>query len=93
MYKSIVITLTVCLVAVFAQNPVADPRCPAGVPAAPLLFPHPTDCSLFLSCSNGFAFTVACQPGLHFSPPVSACRWAHEVNCTPSGPTPSKNNN
>lgn len=74
--------MVLCLAAVYAQGPVADARCPAGVPAAPLLFPHPTDCSLFLSCSNGFAFTLACQAGHYFHPTALQCRLAHTVDCT-----------
>ena len=40
---------------------------------------HPTDCTHFIECSNGYTYSIPCAPGSVFNPSISACDNANNV--------------
>jgi hypothetical protein len=48
--------------------------------------PHPTDCSKFINCWKGTAYTQQCRPGSLFNPQTLRCDFPYNVNCTVSTP-------
>ncbi|XP_023242388.1 LOW QUALITY PROTEIN: uncharacterized protein LOC111640596 [Centruroides sculpturatus] len=45
------------------------------------LQPHPTDCSLFIHCSNWYPHVKQCSAGLHFNPKRKICDWPKSAGC------------
>ena len=50
------------------------------------LRPHPSDCSMFLQCSNGDEYDMPCPLGqndvrLHFSYDSQTCDYPENVDC------------
>jgi hypothetical protein len=52
------------------------------------LAPHPTDCSKFMNCWKGTAYTQQCGPGTLFNPQTLQCDFPYNVNCIVSTPGP-----
>jgi len=45
------------------------------------LYPDPKDCSKFIQCSNGQAYSKNCAVGLYFNEKLKVCDWPSNVNC------------
>ncbi|XP_055595009.1 chondroitin proteoglycan-2-like [Uranotaenia lowii] len=77
------------LIAVTSANPtfriedgVLDARCPAADNAFnPTHLPHSTDCSKFLKCFNGRAYTIDCPPGQEFGAQIHRCDFPSFAQC------------
>ncbi|XP_058122265.1 peritrophin-1-like [Anopheles ziemanni] len=46
------------------------------------LFPHPTFCEQFITCSNGISFIGACNQGELFDAELQACKNEARVDCS-----------
>jgi hypothetical protein len=55
MMKIIVAVLFLTATLCAADDPIPDPRCPAGKPDGGLIS-HPTDCGKYLRCSWGWGY-------------------------------------
>ena len=60
------------------ENAIVEPYCvaPNG------LFPHPTNCGLFILCGYGRGCIMECPHTLHFSPELRICTWPEEAQCS-----------
>lgn len=58
-------------------------NCPKGKRNG--LYPHPTNCSQFLSCSNGRGRWMSCQDGLHFNRRLKVCDYPEQAGCSSEG--------
>lgn len=45
------------------------------------LFRHPTNCNLFVHCSNSVAFIKKCPANLHFNEEIMVCDWPYRAGC------------
>jgi len=45
------------------------------------LYPDTEDCSKFIQCSNGQAYSKNCAVGLYFNDKLKVCDWPSNVNC------------
>nr|XP_037284871.1 uncharacterized protein LOC119177784 isoform X3 [Rhipicephalus microplus] len=45
------------------------------------LFRHPTDCNLFVHCSNFVPFIKKCPANLHFNEKIMVCDWPYRAGC------------
>uniref|UniRef100_A0A182ML14 Chitin-binding type-2 domain-containing protein n=1 Tax=Anopheles culicifacies TaxID=139723 RepID=A0A182ML14_9DIPT len=45
------------------------------------LFPHPTNCDQFITCSNGISFVGNCKPGETYDVALQACKSEMRVDC------------
>lgn len=51
-------------------------RCPSDG-----FHPHPSSCSIYFICANGYAHEFTCADGLHFNVRTGLCDFPHEANC------------
>ncbi|XP_053668813.1 mucin-2-like [Anopheles marshallii] len=72
-----------------AGNCIIYPGCPARNGPTPTLLPHPTYCTMFYKCNNGFACEHDCPAGLHFNKELSVCDWPSNACCDPTIPCES----
>uniref|UniRef100_A0A182SLF2 Chitin-binding type-2 domain-containing protein n=1 Tax=Anopheles maculatus TaxID=74869 RepID=A0A182SLF2_9DIPT len=45
------------------------------------LFPHPTNCDQFITCSSGISFVGNCKPGETYDAALQACKSEFRVDC------------
>ncbi|XP_059216986.1 uncharacterized protein LOC106092183 isoform X3 [Stomoxys calcitrans] len=48
-------------------------------------YPHPTDCTKFVMCSNGVGTVQSCGPGTAWNQAMEVCDFKEKVNCSPTG--------
>jgi hypothetical protein len=66
-----------------APGPPIDFECPPGINGN---FPHPTDCTLFIMCSNGYRYIMTCINSvdeiiLYFDPIRNQCVFPWQSSC------------
>lgn len=52
----------------------------------PVQFPHPSDCSIFYKCSEGFGYKVRCPATLFYNYKTEECDYPEKVRCTIAQP-------
>lgn len=73
-----ILTLTVGV----AFSTAADPRCPTVEdPKNPIHYPHPTECSKFLTCSWGSLVEQNCPEGHLWNDLMKYCDYPENVDC------------
>ncbi|XP_065087957.1 probable chitinase 10 [Ochlerotatus camptorhynchus] len=76
--------ILLALVACIATHSVAEPSCPPlGDTETVVYFPHPTDCSKFLTCHWGNLVELCCPSGTFWNDDIRACDLQGNVICTP----------
>ncbi|XP_050720144.1 uncharacterized protein LOC127000445 isoform X2 [Eriocheir sinensis] len=46
------------------------------------LYPHPQDCSKYITCNWGKGTVMSCGPGTLFNPAISNCDWPYAFTCS-----------
>lgn len=60
-----------------------DIRCPSNEnPLTPTHLAHPSDCTKFFKCSQGYAFELNCPNGQHWNRGYSYCDSIERAHCT-----------
>ncbi|XP_058056292.1 mucin-2-like [Anopheles bellator] len=84
-----VVFLTTLSVVLVSGQGILDPRCPLVDldPNNPTQLPHATDCTLFYTCSWGYAFLKQCPTGQYFGAQIQRCDHPVIAQCTLGGTT------
>ncbi|XP_055628287.1 peritrophin-1-like [Toxorhynchites rutilus septentrionalis] len=81
--QTLLLTLAACVLFVNAK----DSRCPAvDDPLIAVHFPHPTDCSKFLTCSWGQLVEQSCPAGQLWNDARKYCDFPANVQCDEPNP-------
>ncbi|XP_055905784.1 probable chitinase 10 [Eupeodes corollae] len=84
---SFILTLALsCLISVqiiqALDLPILHPECNEYEDASqPTQLPYPNDCTKFYKCSGGYAFTLSCPQGLHWSVKFDRCEFPAVADC------------
>ncbi|XP_055857132.1 peritrophin-1-like [Episyrphus balteatus] len=69
----------------YKSNGVANLNCPLDDdPDDPTLLPYQGDCTKFLKCSYGLAYTLSCPRNLHWSKTYNRCESPRIAQCNPN---------
>ncbi|XP_055857134.1 peritrophin-1-like [Episyrphus balteatus] len=67
------------------RNGVANLNCPLFEDIwNPTVLPYQGDCTKYLMCSYGLAYTLSCPTGMHWSTMYSKCLPAQDAQCNPN---------